>query len=68
MNFVLPSSRTAKKFGRDLLLAGATAAAAFAVDHVADLGLNPTTAMVAVALTSFAYRWLRGLRGGEPVV
>lgn len=64
----LPSRRTIQKFGRDLLLVVATAAAGFAADNVASLGLSPTEAMVAVAVTGFVYRWLRGLRGGEPVV
>ena len=63
---MIPTRRTFQKFGRDLLVAAAVAAAVFVSDNAMDLGLSPEMTAIVVAVALGIVRTIRGLAGKEP--
>ena len=62
----LPTTRTFRKFARDLGAAVAAAALVYVADHAADLGLNPTQTALVVPVVLLLLRTVRGGSGREP--
>lgn len=66
MRTAVPTTRTYRKFGRDLLAAMIAAGVVFVTDNVGDLELAPEVSTMIVAAVTFGWRWLRGYLGQEP--
>ena len=63
---IIPTPRTLRKFGRDLLVAIITAAVVFLSDNVADLGMSPEISALLVTVVALVWRSVRGYLGSEP--
>lgn len=63
---MIPTKRTIRKFGRDLIIAVGVAVVAFVSDHAADLNLSPETTAILVAFAAVGWRVVRSYMGQEP--
>ena len=63
---MIPTKRTIRKFGRDLILAAGVAFVAYVSDHATDLNLSPEVTAILVAVVAVGWRSVRGYLGQEP--